>query len=132
MRYSMINPSMVIDYPGGETVVQAVIAMLALIVIIVMSVRSNTRFSNEQRLPMQWSFGGAVNWTAPRSLALSFTPILAAIVLSAATIGTLVSTPRPGQEGLKIPVIILLSLGLIGAHALHLWLIDRTIRANDR
>lgn len=112
--------------------IQAFIAALALAVVVGMSLRASKRFSREERLPMQWSFGGSVNWSAPRTLALSFTPVLAAVVLSVATIGTIVSTPRPGQEGLEVPVIVLLSLGFVGAHALHLWLIDKTIRANRR
>lgn len=112
--------------------VQAVIAALALLVLTLMSLWANKRFSRQYRIPMQWSFTGSVNWTAPRALALAFTPILSAVVLSAATIGTMVSAPRPGQEGFEIPVITLLSLGLIGAHALHLWLINKTIRSKGR
>lgn len=112
--------------------IQAFIAVLALVVVTGMSVRANKRFHHEQRLPMQWSFAGSVNWTAPRVLALSFMPVLAVLVLSAATIGTIVSTPRPGQEGLEVPVIMLLSVGLIGAHAFHLWLIGKALKVSGR
>lgn len=112
--------------------VQALLAVLSIAALVGMSLRANRRFVEEDRLPMQWSFTGSVNWTAPRFLALSFTPALAAIVLSVVTIGTIVSAPRPGQEGLEIPTVILIALGFIGAHALHLRLIHNAINANHR
>ena len=111
---------------------QAVVAVMALVAIFGMSVRANRKFCHERRLPMQWSLAGKVNWTAPRVLALSFTPALASVVLFAVTTGTLASIPRPGQEGLEVPVVLLVSFGLIGVHALHLWLIDATMKADGR
>jgi hypothetical protein len=111
------------------TMVQACIAVLAVIALIVMSLRANRRFMQNRRLPMQWSTSGSVNWTAPRLLALAFTPLLAAVVLLGATIATITTTPRPGQEGFEVPVIMVLSLGLVAAHALHLWLIKKMLKA---
>lgn len=110
--------------------VQACIALLTVVALAFMSLRANQRFAREPRLPMQWSISGSVNWTAPRLLALAFMPVLGAIILTAATIATITMTPRPGQEGFEIPVIIFMSLGLVAAHALHLWLIRRTLKAD--
>jgi hypothetical protein len=110
---------------------QACIAALTLIALTVMSLRANQRFIRERRLPMQWSLSGSVNWTAPRLLALAFTPVLAAVVLTAATITSITIAPRPGQAGEVVPAIIALSLCFVAAHALHLWLIGRSVQAND-
>jgi hypothetical protein len=81
---------------------------------------------------MQWSLSGSVNSTAPRSLALAFTPVLAASILAAATIASITIGPRLGQEGEVVPAIIALSLCFVAGHALHLWMIGRTVQANDR
>jgi hypothetical protein len=55
-------------------VIQVCIVALALVTMIVMSIRANERFADTRRLPMQWSVSGAVTWTAPRLFALAFTP----------------------------------------------------------
>ena len=107
--------------------VQTAIAMLAVAVLVAMSARANRRFKGETRLPMQWSLGGSVNWTAPRPWALAFTPLLATICLLGFVAMSSFSQPRPGQEGLVIPVNIFMALLFIGAHAFHLWLIERTV-----
>ncbi|MCB2076226.1 MAG: hypothetical protein H6978_00020 [Gammaproteobacteria bacterium] len=108
--------------------VQSLLAILAIAVLIGMSFRANARFREESRLPMQWGFDGSVNWTAPRRLALSLTPVLGSIILAAATASTLLLAPRPGQAGKAIPVILILGLGFIAVHGLHLWLIRRTLK----
>jgi hypothetical protein len=94
----------------------------------VASIWADNRFSRHERLPMQWSFGGQVNWTAPRRIALAFTPTIAAVALGGATIAILLSgDPRPGQEGVGPPVLLLVGLTFLTVHALHLWLIDRSV-----
>lgn len=108
--------------------VQAAIAVFAVATLASMSLIANGRFKHEQRLPMQWSLNGSVNWSAPRPIALAFTPVLAAICLTATAALTTVLQPRAGQEGLVIPANIFVALTFIGAHALHLWLIGRTLR----
>ena len=104
--------------------IQAVIALFALLTLIGMSLRANRKFAGERRLPMQWSMSGTVNWTAPRPLALSFTPMLAGLVLVAATAATIMTEPRPGQEGMAVPVILFLSAAFLAVHSLHLRLIS--------
>jgi hypothetical protein len=107
--------------------VEACIAALAVCVLAVMSIRANGRFKAEDRLPMQWSLDNSVNWTAPRRVALAFTPVLAAIILSATVVLTLSVKPKPGQEGFEVPTIAFIALVFIGAHALQLWLISRSL-----
>jgi len=106
---------------------QVSIAVIALSVLIVMLWRANTRFAHVPRLPMQWSLTGSVNWFAPRTLALAFMPCLAALMLAGTTVASIVATSRPEQEGVVVPVIAAMALGLVGAHALYLWLISRTV-----
>jgi hypothetical protein len=97
--------------------------------LVAMSVRADKRFRNEARLPMQWSLTGDENWTAPRQVALAFTPAIAAILLVATTILVMVSgEPRMGQKGLGPPVVLLVGLAFVGVHALHLWLIGQHLR----
>jgi len=106
--------------------VQSFLAIIAVAILIAMSLQANSHFSDQARLPMQWGIDGSDNWTAPRRVALSFTPALAAIVLATTTIATLLFAPKPGQEGVEIRVVIMLGLGFIAVHAFHLWLIEKT------
>lgn len=111
--------------------IQSAIALIAAAVLITMSLRANARFQSESRLPMQWSFRGSVNWTAPRGVALAVTPTLAICILTAAVVSTLIFEPRRGQEGFEGPIIVTLAGAFIGAHWLHLWLIGKTLSGND-
>ena len=111
--------------------VQTAIAVLTIAVLLAMSASANRRFKGEARLPMQWSLSGSVNWTAPRSLALAFTPALASVCLLGFAALSTFSEPRVGQEGLVIPVNIFMALVFIGAHAFHLWLIGRTLHTKN-
>ena len=111
--------------------VLAIAIAIAIAILASMSLMANARFRNERRLPMQWSLGGSVNWTAPRPLALAFTPVLAALCLPATVALAVLVQPRPGQEGLVVPALIAVALTLVGAHALHLWLIARTLRSKS-
>ncbi len=110
---------------------QAFIAVVGVFTLIMMSLRANRLFAKERRLPMQWSFSGAVNWTAPRHLALALTPLLATFVLSASVLSTIVFEPRRGQEGFEIPAILLLALVFIGVHALHLRLVNKQLERDE-
>lgn len=108
--------------------VHIVIAVLTVAVLVAMSARANRRFRGEARLPMQWSVNGSVNWTAPRRVALAFNPVLGTLCLFGFAAMSSFSQPRTGQEGLVIPANIFVALIIIGAHAFHLWLIQRTLR----
>lgn len=111
--------------------IQSIIALIAIGLLIRMSVRANAQFHDEVRLPMQWALNGSVNWTAPRRFALALTPILAGCILTAIVIMTLTLPPRPGQEGMEIPVVFFGSIVFVAAHSFHLWMIKRTLKKND-
>ena len=110
--------------------IEAFIAALALGVLVLMSLRANRRFSDQARLPMQWSLNGSVNWTARRHVALAFTPMLAGPILAAVVWLMTALRPRPGQEGFAIPTLIFIALVFVGVHAFHLWLIAKSVRGS--
>ncbi|MGY6707979.1 MAG: hypothetical protein ACXIVF_06590 [Rhizobiaceae bacterium] len=83
-----------------------------------MSAWSNNRLRDRDRLPMQWAVTGRVNWTAPRRIALAFTPILAAIVLSLAALRY---AGRPSELGILATIAVL----FVMAHLLYLWLVHK-------
>lgn len=108
-----------------------VLAIIIGLIMIGLSVRANARFRAESRLPMQWSLSSSVNWTAPRIVALSFTPVLAIAILMLFVIGAMTLHPRPGQEGAVIPVLIAMGTCFIAAHLFHLWMIAKTLRSGS-
>jgi uncharacterized protein YggT (Ycf19 family) len=113
-----------------------IISAIFALVMIGLSIRANARYRQERKLPMQWMISRSeplsktVTWSAPRALALSFTPVLAICVLGLFNIGAMTLTPRPGQEGMLIPSLIFIGSGLVAAHIFHLWLIEKTLRRN--
>jgi hypothetical protein len=94
--------------------------------LVAMSILGNRRFGDQDRLPMQWSLDGSVNWTAPRAVALAFTPLLATVVLVVTIALPAFLQPRRGEGLLMLPALVLIALVFIGAHALHLWLIRKS------
>lgn len=104
-----------------------VIVMAAAVLLIAMSLRADARFRHAARLPMQWSFSGEVNWTAPRRIALALLPGLGIVMLTAMAAMMQITRPRPGQEGLEAPVLVVAALILVGLHASHLWMVGRTL-----
>jgi len=107
-----------------------IVSAIFVLIICVIAYRADTRFRNEARLPMQWSFTGQVNWSAPRRLALVFMPVLAIALLGFFTLMSINVPPRAGQEGLVLPILIIMGLTLVGAQLFHFWLIGRTISRN--
>jgi hypothetical protein len=95
-----------------------------------LSVWANARFRHHERLPMQWSLTGTVNWTAPRAIALSFVPALGTGLLTFITVLALNVRPRAGQEGMVLPVTMLIGGTFVAVHLFHFWLIDRTLNRN--
>ena len=114
-----------------EALMSAAVALVTIALLAAMSLRANRRFEMEPRLPMQWRLDGSVNWTAPRRLALAFTPVTAAVCLLAIAALTAFVKPRAGQEHLVLPVNLLTALVLLGVHWLHLWLMQRTIQRQN-
>jgi hypothetical protein len=106
---------------------QAIVALIVVVLVAllaVMSLRANRRFHAHPRLRMQWWLDGSVTWTAPRPVALAFTPAVAAVCLAPAPF----LRPRPGQEALAIPVFLMVALTFLAAHAFHLWLMQQSIQ----
>lgn len=112
----------------SDIAVAMMVAAIAVSLLTAMSFRANRRFKGERRLPMQWLLDGSVTWSAPRPFALAFTPVLAAVCLTAVVVLAIFRDPRAGQEHLVLPVLILVALVLLGVHAFHLWLIQRTLQ----
>lgn len=75
----------------------------------------------QKRLPMQWSLSGKVNWTAPRAVALLFTPVLIGVVM----LFVVVLETDPAERDMA-----LLAVCVIGpiVHLLHIALIARQAR----
>lgn len=101
------------------------IATAAVAVLALLSWKANRSFAAYDRLPMQWSFSGKVVWSAPRRWALSFTPLLAAVLLfgSAALHGPGELKSQPHGIG----AYIVMALTFIGVHLVHLYLINRNV-----
>ena len=105
-------------------------AIIFAVILAGLSVRANVRFQQHERLPMQWSLAGTVNWTAPRAFALTLIPALGTGLLSFITLLALNVRPRAGQEGMVLPVIMLVGAAFVGVQILHFWLIERTLDRN--
>ena len=110
-----------------------IVSAIFALVMIGLSIRANARFRQERKLPMQWRLSRSeplsnlVNWSAPRVLALSFTPFLAICVLGLFNVTAMTLTPRPGQEGMLLPSLIVIGGAFVAAHVFHLWLIGRSL-----
>ncbi len=93
-----------------------VIAALTLGILAALSLAAERRWRMHARLPMQWGLGGQINWTAPRRVALAFTPTLAAVML----FGPLILSDAAITRSIAIG-----SAAFIFAHLLHLALLAR-------
>lgn len=90
-------------------------------------------FARHERLPMQWGLDGSPTWRAPRTIALFFTPALAAASL-AIPLGLFAAVPagsaRTGESDAALLTVTLgMALAYAAAHAGHLWAIGRWDRA---
>jgi hypothetical protein len=96
-----------------------VIAATGVLILALMSVFANRRFSDRDRLPMQWSLDRKVNWSAPRPVALAFTPILAAVVLA------FVAHQLAGNPTSQFWTLAAIAAAFVGMHLLHLRLLEK-------
>lgn len=92
-----------------------------------LAIRANSRFRNQDRLPMQWWLTGDVTWSAPRALALAFVPALAIGILTINAVLAINFQPRPGQESIVIPTFIGIGIVATGIQLLHYWLIEKSL-----
>ena len=111
--------------------IELLIAVCVTVLLAGASAWAERRFRKADRLPMQWSLKGRVNWTAPRRLALAFTPTLGALVLGSTAIIAVGGARRHGAD-VGVPVLCLIGLAFLAAHGLHLWLIERSLQPRRR
>jgi hypothetical protein len=105
------------------------IALLGIAVMAVIAVRANRRFSDHERLPMQFWLDGTPTWTLPRKYGVAFIPVVGSVILLAvATAIAFGPPPRAGQEDFVLPVIVLFPIGMIAIQIFHLWLVERHFR----
>jgi hypothetical protein len=115
-----------------------VIAVAFALTTVAVSVRADARFKREQSLPMQWTLSRSkplsetVVWAAPRRVALGLIPCLAVCSLALFAVAASTLRVRPGQEGYLVPALLVFGSALVGAQALHLSLIARTLRQAER
>ena len=107
-----------------------IVSTVFVVTLIALACRADIRFRSESRLPMQWGITGAVNWSAPRAIALAFIPVLATGILGFQVVMAMNVAPRAGQEGLVFPVLVGTGAILVAIQLFHFWLIERTIRRN--
>jgi hypothetical protein len=115
-----------------------IVSTIFALAMIGLSIWADAHFRESERLPMQWRLSRSeplsklINWSAPRILALSFTPFLAICVLGLICVGAMTLTPRPGQEWMLLPALMFIGTTFVAAHALHIWLIDKTLKHDGR
>jgi hypothetical protein len=95
------------------------IAAAGVLILALMSASANRKFRDRDRLPMQWSLDRKVNWSAPRPVALAFTPLLAGVVMS--TIAHLLASDPATQAW----TLIAIAAVFVGVHLLHLHLLEK-------
>ena len=108
------------------------LAIVIGLVVLGVAVWTNARFRDHGRLPMQWWWTGEVTWSAPRLIAVAFVPTLAIGLLSVFVVLSIELKPRAGQEHLVLPILATMGATLVTVQLLHIWLIARTLRRNDR
>ncbi|RMB53945.1 hypothetical protein C8J44_1557 [Sphingomonas sp. PP-CE-3A-406] len=97
-----------------------------------LALRANTRFCDEDRLPMQWWLTGEVTWSAPRRMALTLLPVLAFLVFTSLIILSFCMQPSPGQDGMVLPTVIGIGIVFLAIEAFHLWMIEKTLHRNAK
>ena len=111
------------------TLFAVILALGFVAVLAVMSAWAARTMSADLRLPMQWGLDRRPTWRAPRNLALSFTPVLAALTLIPTALASLLGPLEGADVRLYFGVLTGMGLAWVSAHALHLWLVARWRRA---
>ena len=107
---------------------KALIALGTGALLVTLARRADARLPPAERLPMQWSLTGSVNWTAPRRIALAAVPVLGTLALAAVAFHMEFSAPRADKEGQEVPAMLALAAAAVGSYLLHLKLIAWTLR----
>ena len=96
-----------------------VVTVTGILILALMSISANRKFRDRDRLPMQWSLERRVNWSAPRPLALAFTPLLAAVVL------TVMAYMLAHEPTTRLWTLAAVAAAFVGIHLLHLRLLEK-------
>lgn len=98
--------------------------VLAVAIILVrISVRADRSLPPSTELPMQWGFDGRPTWSAPRKVALAFTPAL--YLLTMLAIGFFIPVHWGAEVPAMLGVAVFVAAAFVGVHLFHLWLIRR-------
>lgn len=102
-----------------------VIAVAAVAVLTALSATANRQLGAVARLPMQWSLDGQVIWSAPRQIAPSLTPAIAALLMFGT--GSLLSFAEPDEMLAEVIALLVMSIAFIAAHLFHLRLLRKSL-----
>ena len=106
------------------------VSSITVLALAAMSLAFARRAPAGMKLPMQWGLKGVPTWSAPRGIALSFTPLLAAFTLMPFSLASLWVEP---DERLTFRLVLaFVSLVYLAVHALHLHLLRRWLRAQTK
>ena len=108
-----------------EMTAAGLIAVAAGAALSALGVWANGRFASLDRLPMQWSLSGEVNWSAPRVAALAFVPVLAALLL----VTDLWRHRRNGRMARRNAAIQ--AVAFLGSYGFYLVLLCRSVPIGD-
>ncbi|MEH3046579.1 hypothetical protein [Sphingomonas adhaesiva] len=117
---------------AGDGMVLLIVSLMLVAISVVLAVRANARFRGEDRIPMQWGITGKVTWSAPRRVAFAVMPLLVAGMSGFQLIMAITVDPRPGQEGLVLPVLAGIGVTLLAIQLLHARLIAWTLQRHAR
>lgn len=118
---------------ASNTLTAPVIYLLTIIFLLVVSAIAFAKVPKGSRLPMQWGFGGQVNWSAPAKWAVLITPALAVFTIGALgladALGLLLDDESNSAPALVYTVAALIvSVAFILMHIGHLYLAVRHVR----
>ncbi len=112
---------------ASSTLTAFVIYAFAIIVMLVVSAIAFAKVPKGSRLPMQWGFGGQVNWSAPAKWAVLIIPALA--VLTVGALGLLLDENSNSAPALVHTLAaLIISVTFILIHIGHLYFAVRHVR----
>lgn len=105
-----------------------IVAVIVTIAMVGFALLAHASLPKTKQIPMQWSLRGEINWTAPRAFGLGFFPLLGFTCMVAYILLMEYAGPRPGQENLVIPVMIILGAVLFTIQIIHAYMASKSLR----
>lgn len=87
-------------------------------VLVLVSLSAGRQLRHLAELPMQWGLDGKPTWSAPRYVALAFTPAVGSLIMLAIAL----------KGSISLGAVCVVAASFIAAHILHLTLIARRSR----